>query len=116
MIHVLGQTTALRELHPDRRQSDRKVCEWMLRQLGAQENPRAGSLRRSAVDTRLTKLPHYDELEYQVRTKRAILIGKQKEAALVTEYRDWLVKQGRKLEIVRYKTLRCDAYEAESTI
>jgi hypothetical protein len=34
-----------------------------------------------------------------------------REASLLGEYRDWLLKQGRKLLIVKYKSLRCDAYD-----
>lgn len=117
MISVLGQIAALHELHPSKRQSDKKVCDWMERQLKTTKMVGGGGMgggqRKQPADVKLANLPHYDELEFQVRTKKAILLGKQKEASLLIEYRDWLLKQGRKLQIVKYKSLRCDAYERE---
>lgn len=118
MTHALGQIAALHELHPGKRQSDRKLCDWMERQLKAgkkvgSDGGGKGRRKHHRVEVKLANLPHYHELEFQVRTKKAVLIGKQREANLLTEYRDWLLKQGRKLQIVKYKSLHCDAYEGE---
>lgn len=117
MIHVLGQIAALHELHPGKRQTDKKVCSWMERQLNTRKTVGGGGgggvRQKQSVDVKLANLPYYDELEFQVRTKRAVLFGKQKEASLLAEYRDWLLKEDRKLQIVKYKSLRCDAYEGE---
>ena len=118
MAHALGQIAALHELHPGKRKSDRELCDWMERQLKAGKKVgggggNKGQRKHHTVKVKLANLPHYHELEFQVRTKKAILIGKQREASLLTEYGDWLLKQGRKLEIVKYTRLRCDAYEKE---
>ena len=117
MIHALGQIAALHELHPERRRSDKKICDWMERQLNTRKKLGVGAGASSrdsqAPGAKLAKLSHYDELEFQIRTKRAVLLGKQREAVLLSEYENWLLSQGRKLQTVKYKGLRCDAYEGE---
>jgi hypothetical protein len=115
LMAALRQIAALHELHPRTRPAHRKICDWMERQLKTQKRVgRAGvgvGRRKQPVNVKLANLPHYDELEFQVRTKKAVLFGKQREAILLAEYRDWLLKQGRKLQIAKYKSLRCDAYD-----
>lgn len=115
LMAALRQIAALHELHPLSRPAHRKICDWMERQLKTKKRVGGGGLggrrRKQTVNVKLANLPHYDELEFQVRTKRAVLLGKQREAGLLGEYRDWLLKQGRKLQIVKYKSLRCDAYD-----
>jgi hypothetical protein len=118
MTPALDQIAALHELHPGRRQSDRKLCDWMERQLKAGKKVGGGDggkgrRKHHRAEVKLANLPHYHELEFQVRTKKAVLIGKQREASLLAEYRDWLLKQDRKLQIVKYRSLHCDAYEEE---
>jgi hypothetical protein len=118
MISALGQIAALHELHPDKRKSDKQLCKWMERRLGARRQLRSvgrgrGDRHRQSAGIKLAKLPHYDELEFQVRTKKAVLLGKQREAVLLAEYQEWLGRQGRKLQIAKYKRLRCDAFEHE---
>ncbi|HEY2389960.1 MAG TPA: hypothetical protein VGK22_02200 [Candidatus Angelobacter sp.] len=117
IVRALGQIAALHELHPARRQSDRKLCDWMERQLKAGKSLRttSGDESRysSTASVRLANLPHYNELEFQMRTKRAVLLGKQREAALLGDYQKWLLEQGYELQIAKYKRLVCDAYEEE---
>lgn len=80
------------------------------------EKGRSGARRPSDAqpsDALLADLPHQQELEYQVRTHRRIVLAKKDEAELVSRYREWLEAQHRKLQTVKYKNLRCDAYEEE---
>lgn len=111
----LRQISALHQLHPRTRPAHRKICDWMERQLKTKRRAAGadmgGGRRKQTVNFKLTNLPHYNELEFQVRTKKAVLLGKQREASLLGQYRDWLLKQGRNLQIVKYKSLRCDAYD-----
>jgi len=114
IMDTLGQTTALRKLHPDKNPSHRLICEWMERKLG--EKASAYGRRPSTQqkrDPQLASLRHENELEYEVRTPRKITFAKKKEAELVSRYRGWLEDQQRKLLTVKYKNLQCDAYEDE---
>jgi hypothetical protein len=115
LMAALRQIAALHELHPRTRPAHRKICDWMERQLKTKKRVGGGGVgggrRKQTVAVKLANLPHYDELEFQVRTKRDVLFGKQREASLLGEYRDWLLTQGRELRIVKYKSLRCDAYD-----
>jgi hypothetical protein len=45
MTLALSQIAALHELHPDKRQSDRKLCDWMERQLKAGKKAGGGGAR-----------------------------------------------------------------------
>jgi hypothetical protein len=114
IMHALGQTTALRKLHPDKNPNHRLICEWMERKLAEKasaNNRRVGNAKK--MDAHLANLAHEHELEYEVRTRRKILLAKKTEAELVNRYRQWLEDQQRKLLLVKYKNLRCDAYEEE---
>lgn len=56
-------------------------------------------------------LPHGGELEYEVRTRANIKTATKKEAELLRMYQGWLERKGRKLSLVRYRNLKCDAFE-----
>lgn len=111
IIQVLRQHKALRELKPQNKKH-RSVCVWMQRQLGleamvpdAHPNP--------APVIRLAPLHHKGEPEYEYRTRKQVKTAVRKENRLVSEYQGWLGRSGRKLNVVSYKGLRCDAYEQD---
>lgn len=114
IMDVLGHATALCKLHPNKNPNHKLVCEWMERKLAekASTNKR-GVAKPQMMETQLVSLAHEDELEYEVRTRQKVVLAKKREAELVTKYREWLEDQGRKLHIVKYDKLRCDAYEEE---
>ena len=58
-------------------------------------------------------LPHKGELEYEVRTRANVKRAKKREAKLLRRYQEWLERKGRKLRLVRYKNLKCDAFEED---
>jgi hypothetical protein len=112
LMNALRQTTALRKLDPDKNPSHRLICEWMERRLGKKLSAHGRPVSKSQKwETRLTSLAQENELEYEVRTRRKVIVAKKKEAELVGGYREWLEDQQRYLLTVRYKNLRCDAYE-----
>jgi hypothetical protein len=63
------------------------------------------------TDAHLTNLPHLHELEYEVRTRRKVVLAKKKEFELVNSYREWLEDRQKELGRVNYKNLQCDVYE-----
>jgi hypothetical protein len=114
IMDALGQTTALRELHPRKNPSHRRICEWMERELTG----KAGADKRrlhepETTDAHLTNLPQQRELEYEVRTRGKVVLAKKKEFELVNSYREWLEDLQRELGKVNYKNLQCDVYEAD---
>jgi hypothetical protein len=114
IMNALGQTTALRELHPRKNPTHRLICDWMEREL----TEKAGANKRrlhepETTDARLANLPHPRELEYEVRTRRKVLLAKKKEFELVNSYREWLEDRQRELGKVNYENLQCDAYEVD---
>jgi len=114
ILDALGHTAALRELRPEGNANHNIVCKWMERMLI--QKPSANDRRVSKAedkDTRLLHLAQENELEFEVRTSRSVKIAKKIEAKLVLEYRKWLESQKRALFLLKYKNLRCDAYEKE---
>src|SRR5262245_14897207 len=53
------------------------------------------------------------QLDYTIRTKRAVKTIKAVEDKLLHGYRDWLKKQHRNLVAAKYQRLRCDGYESQ---
>lgn len=114
IMHALFHTTALRQLHPDKNPSHKLLCDWMERALAETTQARTRRVSKpEKTDAQLADMPHEHELEYEVRTRQKVVRAKKVEAELVSRYREWLGDQQRKLRIVKYKTLRCDAYEEE---
>lgn len=114
MIDVLRHTTALRKLHPDTLSTHKEICDWMESELGKLGHRGRGHTNDTAptkTEAEAVDLSHEDELEYEVRTKQKVKIAEKKEAKLVMRYRDWLKNQNRSLSMVKYKNLKCDAYE-----
>jgi hypothetical protein len=116
VMESLGSIAALHELHPKSNPSHERICNWMERKL----SERRGSLRKKSERTEGTLdgieiglLPNDNELEYETRTARTVIRAKKTEAKLLASYRDWLRIQQRKLWLVKYKNLKCDAYEEE---
>ena len=67
----------------------------------------------NAMDPRIVSSPQNHQLDYQVQTKTKVIRAEKVEAVLLGDYRRWLAQQGRKLSAVKYRTLQCDAYEAD---
>jgi hypothetical protein len=112
LMDILNQIAALHELHPGNVPSHRKICEWMERRLlGDLGTPKTDIPNTQDALTKFAELPHEHELEYEVRTRSKIMHAQRVEAQLVRRYQGWLLQQGRKLVTVRYKNIRCDAYE-----
>ena len=78
-------------------------------------SPQADKNRQkaSAMDPRIGVLPQNHQLDYQVQTKTKVIRAEKVEAVLLGDYGRWLAQQGRKLSAVKYRTLQCDAYEAD---
>lgn len=112
IMDALGQTAALRELRPDKNPNHRLICDWMERKLAMKasaNNRRVGNPEK--MEAHLGKLPPESELEYEVRTRRKTLLARNIEAELVSKYRQWLEDGQLTLELLKYRNLRCDAYE-----
>ena len=114
IMNALGQTAALRRLHPHKNPTHKVICGWMERELTG----KAGASKRrlhelETTDAHLTNLPHPHELEYEVRTRRKVVLAKKREFDLVNSYREWLEDRQRELVKVNYKHLQCDAYEVD---
>jgi len=115
ILKALFHTIALRQLHPDKSQTHRIICDWMERILSRKA--------RSKVERRLSKpnlhhertliraLSSQSELEFEVRTSEEVRLARNAEAKLLEDYRQWIGDQQRKLSVAGYKGLRCDAYE-----
>jgi hypothetical protein len=109
----LRQNMALAQLHPDRDLKQKQICEWMWQKLTA-ESARLETMKdQDRLDPRLEELQHQDESEYKVRGKSEVATATRDEAKLINEYINWLERQGRKLHIAKYGTLRCDAFEED---
>ena len=67
----------------------------------------------NAMDPRIVSSPQNHQLDYQVQTKTKVIRAEKVEAVLLEDYRRWLAQQRRKLSAVKYRTLQCDAYEAD---
>jgi hypothetical protein len=113
---ALGSIAALHKLHPETNPNHKRICKWMERKLAEPWRTRQKNGKRVedlADDIEVVALPDDDQLEYKVRTPRKVLLAKKTETKLLLNYRDWLKNQQRKLFLVKYKNLRCDAYEED---
>jgi hypothetical protein len=114
IMNALGQTTALRKLHPRKNPTHKLICDWMERELTGKVGANKRRLHEpETTDARLTNLPHPRQLEYEVRTRRKVVLAKKREAGLVNSYREWLEDRQRELGKVNYKNLQCDVYEVD---
>jgi len=114
IMEALGQTTALRRLHPRTNPAHKLICDWMEQELTGKTGTNKRRLHEpETTDAQLTKLTHPGELEYEVRTKRKVILAQKKEFELVNSYRVWLEDRQRELGKVNYKNLQCDLYEVD---
>ena len=114
IMDALGQTTALRKLHPRTSSTHKLICDWMERELAGKAGANKRRVpQRETMGAQLANLPHPHELEYEVRTHRKVVLAKKIEDELVSRYRVWLEDQQRELSIQKYKNLRCDVYEED---
>ena len=112
IMDALGQTAALRQLHPESNSRHKRICEWLERALAEKAGAgKRGVSKPQTTRTDITKLPLTNELEYQLKTQRKIMLARRREAELVDRYRELLEDQHRKLVILKFGNLRCDAYE-----
>jgi hypothetical protein len=111
ILSVLGHIKALRQIHPESNEDQRKVCDWFLSLLSLPQISGDQTQSYSNVDALLKDLHLKNELEYKVQHRKAIATAKRLEARLVLAYQNWLKRQGRVLHIARYGKLNCDAYE-----
>ena len=111
---AVNHTMALVQLHPERNEAHKRVCQWMEARLKrrSQDSKRSarvneqGSREISIVDS-----PRNHQLDYVVRTKTSVMRAKKREVRLLEGYRRWLKAQERRLEAVNYGRLQCDGYE-----
>lgn len=114
LASALRHTMALRQLRPWRSKAERIICEWMERRLQRRrikKEHQPGAVRQ--LEVLLADLIQNDQLEYQVRNRRTVARAKKREAILLAGYSKWLGNRNRKLHTVKYRNLRCDAYEKE---
>jgi len=111
ILSVLGHIKALRQIHPESNEDQRRVCNWLLSLLSLPPISTDQTRSYSNVDALLKDLHLKDELEYKVRRRKAVATAKRLEAKLVLAYQKWLERQGRTLHIAKYGRLNCDAFE-----
>ncbi len=111
IMSALGHIKALRQLHPDRNEDQKRVCDWLLKLLSVREPSEIQRGSSSDVDTLLRKLRLGTELEYKVQRRETAAIAKRTEAKLVLAYQKWLELKTRVLHVARYGRLSCDVYE-----
>ncbi len=110
ILSVLGHIKALRQIHPESSEDQRRVCNWFLTLLSLPPISADQTRSYSSVDTLLKDL-RLNELEYKVQLREAVATAKRREAKLVLAYQRWLERQGRVLHIAKYGRLNCDAFE-----
>ena len=118
---VVRHTKALVQLHPDRNNAHRKVCEWIEQQFQKRSSGGGIAERRhkkkanfpNPDESVIVSSPENHQLDYKVQSKAKIIKAKSTEAELLRGYQRWLEQQDRKLSTVKYKALRCDAFEED---
>jgi hypothetical protein len=118
LIQALGHSMALAQLHPARhdpyyKKAHEALCNWMDNRLKGGETKTDSKTGSSPDNIKTVPFFDSDQLEFTVRTKEQVKTAKRREEALLGGYRSWLEKQGRTLERVEYKKLRCDGYEKQ---
>jgi hypothetical protein len=121
LSEVVRHTKALAQLHPDRNDAHRQVCEWIDQQLQNRSSGESGSSLAERKDAQrvsplvpvIVSSPENHQLDYKVQTKAKLIKAKKIEAELLRGYRRWLEQQGRKLSALKYRMLRCDAFEED---
>jgi hypothetical protein len=111
IMSALGHIKALRQLHPERNEGHKRVCNWMLQLLSVREPSEVREGSSSDINTLLRKLRLGTELEYKVQRREAATVAKRMEAKLVLAYQRWLERKARVLYVARYGRLNCDVYE-----
>lgn len=111
ILSVLGHIKALRRIHPESNEDQRRVCNWLLTLLSLPPFSIDQTRSYSNVDALLKDLRLKNELEYKVQRREAVATAKRQEAKLVLAYQRWLERQGRVLHIAKYGRLNCDAFE-----
>jgi hypothetical protein len=111
IMSALGHTKALRQLHPERNEDQRLVCDWLLKLLSLHEPREFQRDHQPNVETLIRELRLGTEPEYKVRRRETAATAKRREAKLVLAYQKWLGRQSRVLNLARYGRLSCDAYE-----
>jgi hypothetical protein len=118
---VVRHTKALIQLHPEWNEAHREVCEWIehhlqnrssSRNISKRKNNKKGSLPNPDKGV-IVSSPENHQLDYKVQTKAKIIKAKKIEAGLLQGYRRWLEQQNRKLSAMKYRRLRCDAFEED---
>lgn len=119
---ALQHTMSLVQLHPERSAPHRQLCDWLERQLrktdrkvvrkalvesGAGENDRNLTVSSATF-------PEPGQPEFNMQTKNKIIRAQRRESELLQDYKDWLYRRGRHLELRRFGKLVCDAYEPKS--
>jgi len=104
---VLNDTKALRQLYPNPEEKDPtwQVYQWMERQLEEQESDADITAERG--------LPKSNTYGYKVKTTEQVTEARKREKKLLDDYERWLKKQGRRLSVLPYGRLECDAWEKE---
>lgn len=111
IMSALGHTKALRQLHPEKNEDQRRVCDWLLKLLSLREPNEHQAVHRPDVETIIRKLRLGTQLEYKVQRHEGAAKAKRKEAMLVIAYQNWLSRQSRVLDSARNGRLSCDGYE-----
>lgn len=116
LLDILPRNRALVQLHPETNHAHRKVCKWMKEQLGL-EDTEVGNEGTTSKTTKV-RPPDITEIDlpestfgYEVKTKAKVTMARKVEAELLSDYRQWLRKQGRQLSAVKYNKLQCDGWE-----
>lgn len=111
IMSALGHIKALRQMHPERNEDQRQVCDWLLKLLSIREPSEPQADHHPDVETLVRELRLGTEPEYKVQRREAAAIAKRTEAKLVLAYQKWLATQSRVLHLAKYGRLSCDAYE-----
>jgi hypothetical protein len=111
IMSALGHIKALRQLHPDRNEDQRRVCDWLLKLLSLREPSKSQTESVADIKTHLRKLRLGTKPEWKVQHRKATSVAKPMEERLVLAYQKWLERKDRILNVATYGRLNCDAYE-----
>ena len=118
IMSALKHIAALCELHPSTNPDHRKVCDWMSKALGlstGKNGSQSAASKTKAASATVWRKPHVDpaQFDFSQRSAEVVRIARKLEAALVRDYKKWLVDKGHVVEQLVYGRLLCDAHEKD---
>jgi hypothetical protein len=119
LIKILQHSMAFIQLHPKENPHAETVRKWMEEQLELkdQESVNQGTASDSAnqkpITVKETDLGQSSAFGYTRKTKAQVKKARKVEAKLLSDYSEWLRRNGRRLSSIKFNALHCDAWEKE---